>query len=131
MEERRQSTRHKSFLRGCIYFNNRRTAIDCLIRDISEHGARLTFSDSISIPDVIELYIPQKEQTLHAVVKRRHGMDVGVAFIDSARAPATPGASDLTALSERVQKLEFEVAAMRRLLKRLRADVAGPDTDAA
>jgi hypothetical protein len=58
-------------------------------------------------------------------------MDVGVAFIDSARVPATRGASDLTALSERVQKLEFEVAAMRRLLKRLRADVAGPDTDAA
>ncbi len=128
--ERRQSARQKSFLRGCIYFNNRRSAVDCLIRDISEHGARLTFSDTISIPDCIELYIPQKEQTLQAVVKRRHGMDVGVAFSDPARA-AAPATSDLAALSERVQKLESEVAVMRRLLKRLRAEVAGPENDAA
>ena len=28
--------RQKSFLRGCLYFNNRRTSLDCLIRDISE-----------------------------------------------------------------------------------------------
>jgi PilZ domain len=140
MAERRQSTRQKSFLRGCIYFNNRRTVIDCLIRDLSDHGARLRFSDSISIPDSFELHIPQKDQTLRVVARWRHGMDVGVAFADAARAPATPAAPgtsatpaapDLGALSERVQKLEAEVADMRRLLRRLRAEVAKPDTDAA
>ena len=131
MAERRQSTRQKSFLRGCIYFNNRRTVIDCLIRDISEHGARLRFSDSISIPDSFELHIPQKNQTLRVVARWRHGMDVGVAFADVARASATPdasGAPDLANLSDRVQKLEAEVTEMRRLLRRLRADV---DNDAA
>ena len=140
MAERRQATRQKSFLRGCIYFNNRRTVIDCLIRDLSDHGARLRFSNSISIPDSFELHIPQKNQTLRAVARWRHGMDVGVAFADAARAPATPAAPgtsatpaapDLAALSERVRKLEAEVADMRRLLRRLRAEVAKPDTDAA
>jgi PilZ domain len=131
MSERRRTVRQKSFLRGCIYFNNRRTAIDCLVRDMSGSGARLQFSDAISIPDVIELYIPQKEQTLRAKVERRHGMEVGVSFIDVARAPAKSGPADAAELTDRVQRLESEVAALRRMLRRLKADVDGPDTDAA
>ncbi|MFL6934868.1 MAG: hypothetical protein ACJ8EJ_09505, partial [Xanthobacteraceae bacterium] len=39
-DQRRKSSRQKSFLHGCIYFNNRRSAVDCLIRDISREGAR-------------------------------------------------------------------------------------------
>ena len=42
--ERRRVARQKSFLRGSVHFNNRRTVVDCLIRDISPNGARLTFS---------------------------------------------------------------------------------------
>ena len=78
--ERRRVTRQKSFLRGMIYFNNRRNVVDCLIRDISPYGARLIFSDAVSTPDVFELYIPQKEQTLRIHVIWRHGQEVGVAF---------------------------------------------------
>ena len=47
-----------------VYFNNRRSVADCLIRDISPFGARLIFSDTITTPDTMDLYIPQKEQTL-------------------------------------------------------------------
>jgi hypothetical protein len=39
MSERRTSSRQKAFLQGRIFFNNRRTSVDCLIRDISEQGA--------------------------------------------------------------------------------------------
>jgi hypothetical protein len=135
MAQRRQATRQKSFLRGCIYFNNRRTVIDCLIRDISEHGARLRFSDSISTPDSFELHIPQKNQTLRVIARWRRGMDVGVTFADVMQAtpatPATAAAPDLVALSDRVQKLESEVTDMRRVLRRLKAEVARADTDAA
>lgn len=126
MVERRRSTRQKSFLRGCIYFNNRRSAVDCLIRDISENGARLLFSDAISIPDAIELYIPQKEQTLRAVVQRRHGAEVGVAFVSEA-ATEKPAGADVASLTERVQKLESEIASLRKMLKRLKSDIAEPD----
>ena len=135
MAQRRQATRQKSFLRGCIYFNNRRTVIDCLIRDISEHGARLRFSDSISTPDNFELHIPQKNQTLRVNARWRHGMDVGVTFADVMHAtpatPATAATPDLAALSDRVQKLESEITNMRRMLRRLKAEVARADTDAA
>jgi hypothetical protein len=64
MAERRRSVRKKSFLRGCVYFDKRRSAIDCLIRDISDQGARIIFSGATNFPDVVELYIPHKEETI-------------------------------------------------------------------
>ena len=127
MSERRQSTRQKSFLRGSIYFNNRRSAIDCLIRDISATGARLIFSDTVSIPDKVEIYIPQKDETLRAHVQWRHGDEVGVAF--GAFAVGTGKHAD--DLADRVEKLEAEMAAMRKLLKRLKSEVAGKAEEAA
>ncbi len=125
MNERRQSNRHKSFLRGCVYFNNRRSAFDCLIRDISDQGARLIFSDTVSVPDLVDLYIPQKEQTLPARVEWRQALEVGVAFVQAGRAPASPLPSDFAELSHRVHKLETDIASLRRILKRLKADISG------
>jgi hypothetical protein len=88
MAERRRSVRKKSFLRGCVYFNKRRSAIDCLIRDISDQGARIIFSGTTNFPDVVELYIPHKEQTVRAHVQWRRGDEVGLAFPEAAAAPA-------------------------------------------
>jgi hypothetical protein len=129
MNERRRAARQKSFLRGRILFNNRRTAVDCLIRDISATGARLIFSDAVSIPDLVDIYIPQKEQTLRAHVHWRHGQEVGVAFPAAAAEPTEHGdaSNDLAA---RVQRLEAEIATLKRMLKRLKADVES-DVDAA
>jgi hypothetical protein len=128
--DRRRATRQKSFLRGCLYFNNRRSALDCLIRDISASGARLIFSDTVTIPDVVDLYIPQKEQTLRSQVHWRHGDEVGVAFV-GARASGFEQPANVDELAERVQKLEGEIAALRKMLKRLKAEVAGDAEDAA
>jgi hypothetical protein len=122
MGERRQSTRQKSFLRGCVYFNNRRNSFDCLIRDISDKGARIIFSETVSVPDMVDLYIPQKEQTVRAHVQWRHGDEIGLAFPDAIR--AADGTTD-GELAARVARLESEVAALRRMLKRLKSDVAG------
>lgn len=128
MGERRRSLRQKSFLRGCVYFNKRRGALDCLIRDISSEGARIIFSEAVSVPDVVDLYIPQKEQTVRARVQWRHGDEIGLAFPDAMG--ATDGAS--AELTQRVAQLESEIASLRRALKRLKNEVAvGDDADAA
>jgi hypothetical protein len=134
--ERRRVARQKSFLRGTIQFNNRRTVVDCLIRDISPYGARLIFSDAVTVPDVLELYIPQKEQTLRAHVIWRHGQEVGAAFAQHmqmdppATEPADATAAQAGPLAERVAKLEAEIASLKRMLRRMKAD-AGPDVDVA
>jgi PilZ domain-containing protein len=124
MAERRRSARQKSFLRGCVYFNKRRNAFDCLIRDISDAGARIIFSDTVSIPDIVDLYIPQKEQTVRAHVQWRHGDEIGLVFPDAVRAAdGTPDGE----LALRVAELESQVSVLRRELKHLRQEIDGGD----
>ena len=130
MKERRRITRQKSFLRGSVQFNNGRNSTDCLIRDISIYGARLIFSDTVTTPDAIDLYIPQKEQTFRTHVIWRHGQEVGVAFAQPASASAAEPSHERDDLAGRVERLEAEIATMKRMLKRLKAD-AGPDADVA
>jgi hypothetical protein len=125
--ERRRIARQKSFLRGMVYFNNRRSVADCLIRDISPYGARLIFSDTVTTPDIIDLYIPQKEQTLRSHVIWRIGHDVGVAFPQAVQAAPAANSGDL---AERVVKLEGEIAAIKRALRKLKAE-GGQDPDLA
>src|ERR1700759_1794827 len=94
--ERRRVARQKSFLRGMIYFNNRRNAVDCLIRDISTYGARLIFSDSVTTPDELDLYIPQKNQTLRVHVIWLHVQEVGLAFAQAAQVePSAEGGASV------------------------------------
>ena len=123
--ERRRIARHKSFLRGVVQFNNRRNAVDCLIRDISPHGARLIFSDAVTTPDALDLYIQQKEQTLRCQVIWRHGHEVGVAFSQAAQ---VDGVAETGDLAERVARLEMEIVALKRLLKKMKTD-AGQEFD--
>ena len=124
MAERRRTQRQKSFLRGCVYFNKRRNALDCLIRDLSEHGARIIFSENVSVPDQVDLYIPQKEQTVRARVQWRHGDEIGLAFPDAVRGDDE--------LAQRVAQLESEIVALRKLVKKLRAEIGhAEDADAA
>ena len=72
------------------------------------------------MPDVVDLYIPQKEQTVRTRVQWRHGDEIGLAFLDKTRAmdDATDGE-----LVGRVAHLESEVAALRRIVNRLKSEV--------
>jgi hypothetical protein len=120
--ERRKVSRQKSFLRGTIHYNNRQSVLDCLIRDISPYGARLIFSAAVVVPDELELHIPQKDQTLGAHVIWRHGREVSVAF--APQPMATEGRTDEGALGERLQRLEAEVAALKRVLRQLKGSAS-------
>src|SRR4051812_20132569 len=80
MAERRSKARQKSFLRGRVFFNNRRHSADCLVRDMSDHGAKLVFADAVVLPDVIELHLSNKDAIQRAEVQWRRGKEVGVGF---------------------------------------------------
>jgi hypothetical protein len=123
MQDRRAVTRHKSFLQGRIYFNNRRSSVDCLIRDISEQGARLKISDAITTPEAIELHIPNKDETYRAKVIWRAHDEMGVTFgLHEALAPP-PESTEPVDLTERVHKLERDVAKLRRIVTELRSEL--------
>jgi len=124
MAERRSAARQKSFLQGRIYFNNRRSTVDCLIRDYSETGARLKFSETIAVPEAIELFIPNREEVHRARVQWRSGNEMGISFDEEARAPSiAPDAAQQGDVAARVQRLETELAALKRVVNELRAGI--------
>jgi hypothetical protein len=123
MAERRSSARQKSFLQGRIYFNNRRSTVDCLIRDYSDTGARLKFSETAAVPEAIELYIPNKEEIHRARVEWRSGDEMGVSFGEVVRSPSVAPEAAQGDLAARVQALETEVATLKRLLNELRSGI--------
>ena len=129
MGERRGSRRSKSFLRGFVYVSRKRGALACLVRDLSEKGARIIFPDTVTLPDVVELYIPQRDQTLRARVHWRRNDEIGLAFAEAERAAeASPSTAEIV---QRVAMLEAEIVSLRALLKRLKAEKRGTADEAA
>jgi hypothetical protein len=121
MTERRSGSRQKSFLQGRIFFNNRRTSVDCLVRDLSEQGARLKFSSTVSTPDVVELNIPNKDESYRAKVQWRNANEIGVAFgFDEGSPPLVPGAPAAD-WSARIQKVERDLASLQRKFNEMQA----------
>jgi uncharacterized small protein (DUF1192 family) len=118
MKELRQYRRAKSFLRGLIYDCRKRGAMDCMIRDLSEDGARIALSQAVALPEVIELDIPQRELRRRARVVWRRNDEVGLCFSQVDRAPdlAAMTAEDITA---RIGMLEAEIALLRARLSSL------------
>jgi hypothetical protein len=122
-DERRVRVRQRSFLQGRLYFNNRRSSLDCLVRDISGTGAKLKVSDSVAIPEIVELHIPNKDETYRARVQWRTGFEIGVTFdSDQEAPPIVPGAPPAD-LSERVRRLEAEVASLHRKVNELQNEL--------
>jgi len=119
MNELRNSLRVKSFLRGFLYDCRKRSAMDCMIRDLSEDGARIALSGTVALPEVVELDIPQRELRRRTrVVWRRHN-EAGLCFIDAEGTPealVTMMAEEITA---RIGRLEAEITSLRARLQRL------------
>jgi hypothetical protein len=77
----------------------------------------------------VDLYIPQREQMLRAHVQWRKGEEMGVTLVDAELRDG--GLASEQDLAKRVEKLEAEVAALRKLLKRLKAEASPGTEDAA
>jgi len=100
-----------------------------VVRDLSDSGARLTFDHPATVPDNIELFIQQKQQTLRACVRRREPYEIGIAF-EIERSLAPRRASD-AGLQQRIETLETKIKALKRLVAKLTAKVLPHDVDAA
>lgn len=116
MVERRITPRQKTFLRGKLYFNNRLNVVDCLVRDISESGVKLVFSEAVTTPDEVELFIPQKEQTFFIKIAWRNGAEVGAEFLQAAQGKL----AETDELARRLARLEGEIAGLKRIIKKLK-----------
>ncbi|MFE1600957.1 PilZ domain-containing protein [Methylobacterium sp. ID0610] len=116
MSELRKEARLRTFLKGRIVYNNGNASMDCLIRDLSATGARLTLSQTAVLPEVFDLHIPAKDKLYRATLRWRRSDGVGVLFQED-RVPVAPVAdTSVPTLLQRIRDLETENATLRRLL---------------
>ena len=106
--EQRQAPRLRALIGARIMFNNGQATLDCLIRDVSETGAKLTVSALIPLPDRFDLIIPQKGVTRRVRVAWRRATEIGVRFEDQG-SEQTGAPQSEAALKRRIRALEAQV----------------------
>jgi hypothetical protein len=75
----RQQIRKRTFLGAKILFNDRRSVIDCLVKDMSEGGARLSLDGVAAIPEDFELSLSDG-RAFRCKVRWRRINSIGVSF---------------------------------------------------
>jgi len=114
MDERRKDVRDKVIFGG-VASSDASVPKDCVVRDISEHGARIEFKTVARLPkDQISLAIARKGKSFLAKIVWWRDNIVGVAFTDPA--DQTAPVSDL---EERLRKSEKKKRQLQRKINDL------------
>jgi hypothetical protein len=115
MLDRRQSARDKVIYGGVAEIGERGASRDCVVRNISENGAHLEFSNDIRLPkNTILLTIARKGRSFLARIIWWRDNFVGVAF-SSETSYELPGSD----LAERLRKSEMKKRQLQRRIKEL------------
>jgi hypothetical protein len=79
MSEKRAAPRHRVLKRGALAFNGG-GGLDCMVRNISQSGARIDIANPVGVPEVFTLVIEADHFTrrCHAVWSSER--QIGVAF---------------------------------------------------
>lgn len=80
MSEKRANSRNPAFLGGTITYNHDLWSADCVVRNMSQQGARLTGRNLPSLPDRFDLSVPQRRTKYRAAIRWRIGDNIGVEF---------------------------------------------------
>jgi hypothetical protein len=116
MQDRRQTTRDKVLYGGVAETGEAGSAKNCVVRNISDKGASIEFSNVVRFPkdkEQMSLTIARKGRSFLAKVIWWRDNFVGVAFSDT---PAALPASDL---DERLRKSEAKKRQLQRRIKQL------------
>ena len=114
MQDRRQTTRDKVLYGGVAKSGETGATKDCVVRNISEKGANIEFSNVVKFPkEQMSLTVARKGRSFLAKVIWWRDNFVGVAFSDQ---PPAPPESDL---DERLRKSEAKKRQLQRRIKEL------------
>jgi hypothetical protein len=114
MLDRRQSARDKVIYGGVAEIGERGATRDCVVRNISDSGASLEFSNLVHLPrEQLSLRIARKGRSFLAKVVWWRDNFVGVAF--SSETPSEP----VSDLEERLRKSEIKKRQLQRRIKEL------------
>ena len=115
MPERRQSPRDRVIYGGVAEIGERGATRECVVRNISEKGARIEFSNVIKLPrQQISLTIARKGRSILAKIIWWRDNFVGVAF-----GPETSSEPAVSDLEERLRKSEQKKKQLQRRIREL------------
>jgi hypothetical protein len=83
----RATARQRHNLAGRIIFNNGRSSFDCIVRDISQEGARLAVAHPPSVPEEFELALAGQAKRTHAEIRWRRADTIGISFAKVGASP--------------------------------------------
>jgi hypothetical protein len=114
MLDRRQGARDKVVYGGVAEIDEHGTTRECIVRNISDKGASVEFSNVIRLPkEQMSLRIARKGRSFLARVVWWRDNFVGLAF--SAKSPSEPESD----LEERLRKSEIKKRQLQRRIKEL------------
>lgn len=79
----RDQQRTRVLLGGKIIFNDNRGGLECVIKDISAGGTRITTENFMAVPDSFKLLVSDG-RSFSCEVRWRKAKFIGVAFVDQA-----------------------------------------------
>ena len=103
MQDRRKLHRDRTYLGGLIAFDYRGSALACLVRNLSEDGAKIVFSDAAAVPAEFDLMIHRKGESRRARLVWRDQTQAGIRF-----SHAVDEANVSIENAQRIKKLEAE-----------------------
>ena len=114
MRDRRESVRDKVMYGGVAEIGDRGTTRECIIRNISDRGATIEFSNDLQLPkEQLSLRIARKGRSFLAKVIWWRDNFVGVAF--RAESPAEP----VSDLEERLRRSEIKKRQLQQKIDEL------------
>ena len=80
MEEHRTFPRHRTIKGAQIIFKDHGAAIDCIVRNLSDHGACLKVESPVGIPEIFDLVLEADQSVRPCRVVWRKATQIGVEF---------------------------------------------------
>lgn len=109
MQDRRESVRDKVMYGGVAEIDERGATRECIVRNISDRGATIEFSNDVQLPkEQLSLRIARKGRSFLAKVIWWRDNFVGVAF--RAESPTEP----VSDIEERLRKSEIKKRQLQR-----------------
>jgi hypothetical protein len=113
MQDRRQGVRDKVLYGGVAEINEHGSTVDCVVRNISDHGACVEFEAAERVPEEMKLTIARKGRSFLARLIWRQANKVGLAFrIMTSDTPVSD-------LDERLRRSEIKKRQLQRRIREL------------